>query len=176
MPNKNDIDGPRGFLRLVTEHLDEAHLGEEASFQLGLFPEVDPLVMSFFHIGFLRHTSLLEISRQLNPGVIFDVRVFPSFRSFDVDRRDALDYFNKHRMDYVDVSGLLGDVGLSDLNSELVPSFICDYVSLSTTIRGPMMFIFDKFDSMKFFAEKIPVALNSKLKKNFRAQVFVGER
>jgi hypothetical protein len=176
MAHSNKNSGKFGFLRLVQEAENESPKLSGPSFQLGLFPQADPHILSFIHSGFLKRNSIFDVIKKSGPVCIFDIRASPSFRSFDLNRVDALVFFERNFVDYIDVAGVIGAKNVSDRSLDAISNFVCGHIIGMGRRSGPSIMIFDNFDLMTSLVDIVPSVLEYKLCEKIRAQVFVGER
>ena len=165
--------GERRFLRLVSDDFLRREL-VNSSFQLGLFPKSDPLVLSFFHVGFLKKGGLIKTTTELSPHLFIDVRAVPSFRALDVEREAVLRFLDEYSVSYVDVAGLIGGKRLRLAESSLAVKFISELFSGSALSR-PAMLVFDDVQLMGVMADQLIALLRDQLNKDFKAQVFAGK-
>ena len=164
----------RPALRLVSDgFLHDEKSG--STFQMGLFPKSDPLILSFFHVGFLKQSGLMTTTLEIDPFLFIDVRVVPSFRFLDLDREETLRFLEERSVNYVDVAGLIGASRLRLTNSSSAVQFISNFFD-GAALSRPAMLVFDDFRLMSVMAEQLTNSLRERLKVNFISQIFVGER
>jgi hypothetical protein len=170
MPERSD---PKRFLRLIGDDFDSPV--ESHAFQFGLFPSIDPAVVSFCHSTFLESNPIIDFAKRINPRCVFDVRAVPSFRSLNLSRKQAFDFFDEIKAEYVDVSGMLDRGSISSNNVDLIGQFVCSYLS-RMDISRPVVLIFDSFNVLDAMAGLLPSCMSERFKRNFTARVFVGGR
>lgn len=176
MQIKNGDGQSRAFLRLIAnDDADRKDPTIEPGVQLGLFPERDPAVLSFYHVAYFRSASFLKTVARIRPEVFVDLRAVPSFRSIGLDRKRVLLFLDSERVDYVDASGMIGSMEFSTLQPQELAEFIVMYLKSRTRVRGPIILLMDNLKSLKAMADDLPARLAQQLGPSCRAQVFLGD-
>jgi hypothetical protein len=144
-------------------------------FQLGLFPNIDPSVISFFHVSYFMSSGFIETVTDVRPSMVIDMRAVPSFSPIGLKRESVLSFMERFHVDYYDVAGLLGSKNIKLSESSVIASYLSKYFS-NNALPGPAVLLFDNVDLMMVLAEQLPFMLSAQYDKQFKSQVFVGQR
>jgi len=169
---------PKSFLRLVGADAvsNDAFLGDSCV-QMGLFPVGLRRVASFFHFSYFLTEDFISVFSSIKPGLIFDLRVSPSFRNMNVERRRAISIIEGSGARYLDVSGMVG--------ARDYPNFVGDTLGVLNMMASSLveskktdtslMIICDDSRGMDCYVRDFNSVVGSEDVK-FQIEVFVGGR
>ena len=168
----------RGGLRLVAgEDVGNDPVVGDAWVQMGLFPRSEKRLASFFHFDYFSCFDFIDVVEAIRPTFIFDVRVIPSFRMLNVERRRAMERLDALGSYYIDVPGV---VGPKDYRLFRQDTFSLLQL-LATTMASPprhtssLMIICDDLTGMDCYARDFNSVV-SKGSEEYQVEVFVGGR
>ena len=137
LPDQNSL-GPRLVYSRKPNRVDpKALVRKETGPQASLFAEPKPGVVVFVEVAWITDSEFVRLVNDVEPSVIFDLRVVPRFDLGRLNRKGAFTLFEKVGSRYVDASiplmtGTKSDSALASLQEMIA----------GTGLARPLLFLF----------------------------------
>jgi TIR domain len=140
----------RPRLRIVRVHDTEGGPSPKSTVmptrQPMLFSDASAYTLGFIKAGELDAERLVSLIEDAKPRLIFDLRPAPSFARGSIQRRFIFSLFEKYRVQYFDVAGVLGITATRDglLNPALlIHALQVNILRTTKGLSGPVFFFID---------------------------------
>jgi len=155
------------YLRLVTREQTESFSAPAS--QGDLFPEANVNTLIFVYTPGLGETFGILLNK-IRPPWLFDLRPAPRFEILGQTRKDTFAVFEKLKIRYIDVSGMLrvNTYNTTAMNAIfLAKTIVASQGMEERALKGPMVFLLDDLDYLGHIIDLLPSYLQPPARKKW---------
>ena len=144
--------------------------------QGSLFPEARPNTMVFVYTPAVG-TTVLELLFDIRPEWLLDVRPAPRFDIFGHGRERVFALFEKLKLRYIDVAGVLGvsSYRTAAMNAAFVSETVTSLKAPEeNSLKGPIVVLVDDLDYLHHIADLMPRCLRPPAKRGWETVQLLG--
>lgn len=171
------------YLRLVESEKPHDHTALTTTTtrfgaQISLFSDASSETLGFIEVSKMRASTFQRLLEDVQPRLIFDLRLIPNFGDGNLTRRTIFALFESYGIRYFDVAGAIGARSPRDasLNPRLlVPNILQNILKTDRSLTGPVLFFLDSEQFSETFIAGIESELPHQNARGWEVSVWEGQ-